>query len=290
MIKSRKIQLRIIRLIVLVSIFMLFSLQLSVQAEVLIDGKLVRERIVESGGTYQGTILLKNKGEAPEKIKIYQTDYSFSCEGVNNYSQPAGQGERSNADWITFNPSYLVIPPGETAEVNYWIKVPLPLDNPLVGTYWSMLMIESIGEDNRDQGISKNEEVNNKDKNVKVNIRQIMRYGIQMVTNIGESGERKLKIIDQKLLKQEGEGYLLQLDVENRGERWLKLKVWAELYGLQEGRLAGKFEGGSFIIYPGTSVRYRINLDGISANKYKALVVLDNQDEYVWGIQYNLDL
>ena len=290
MIKSRKIQLRIIRIIILVSIFMLLSLQLSVQAEVLIDGKLVRERIVELGGTYQGTILLKNKGEAPEKIKIYQTDYSFSCEGVNNYSQPAGQGERSNADWITFNPSYLVIPPGETAEVNYWIKVPLSLDNSLVGTYWSMLMIESIGEDNKDQGISKNEEVNNKDKNVKVNIRQIMRYGIQMVTNIGESGERKLKIIDQKLLKQEGEGYLLQLDVENRGERWLKPKVWAELYGLQEGRLAGKFEGGSFIIYPGTSVRYRISLDGISANKYKALVVLDNQDEYVWGIQYNLDL
>ena len=79
------------------------------------------------------------------------------------------------------------------------------------------------------------------------------------------------------------------MDVENIGERWLTPVLFVELYA-ENGEYAGKFEGGKWRIYPGTSVRYRVDLTSLPEGTYKALIFVDNLDEYVFGAEYTLDI
>lgn len=229
-----------------------FSLLIShvALAGIVAVGGLTHEKVAKVGESYQGVIILRNSDEEPQEAKIYQTDYLFSFDGRNYYGEP-GKLPRSNANWITFSPSRLVIPPKGQSEVNYAVKVP---DNgTLVGTYWSVLMIENIGKDSPEAEVGKSNDVE-----ARLGIRTVIRYGIQMITHIGDTGTRKLKFLNTKLMK-EDEKRILQVDIENIGERRLKSLLWAEFYD-EEGNYAGRFEGGRLNLYPGTSVRYKVDL------------------------------
>lgn len=254
-------------------IFCLFMPFVSV-AGVSVTSGLTYEKEAQQGGTYRGVIQLRNNGDVPQEVKIYQTDYLFFCDGSNIYGEP-GKDPRSNADWITFSPRRLTIPPKGTANVDYIVQV--PDDKALVGTYWSMLMVEGIS--------SSSPEASRREKDkITVGISQVIRYGVQMRTQIGDTGTRKLKFLKTRLLK-EDKGRILQLDIENIGERLLRPALWAELYD-EKGRSVGKFEGGKLGVYPSTSVRFRIDLSRAPKGTYKAMVVADCGDDDLFGATY----
>lgn len=262
--------------IVCLALVFCFWMPSAAHAGVSIIGGLTHQKEAAPGETYKGSIIIKNTSNQPQEIKIYQTDYEFCFDGTNNYGPP-GKLKRSNADWLSFNPHRLIIPSDETLTVNYTIKVP---DDPnLVGTYWSMLMVEGIP---KSSPLSSQPE---KDK-TKIGIIQVVRYGIQMITHIGDTGERKLKFLNTKLLK-ENETRTLQVDIENTGQRWLRPFLWAELYD-DNGSYVGRFEGRIKRIYPGTSVRYKVDLSNAPRGKYKALVVADAGGDYIFGSNYTL--
>ena len=230
-----------------VAIFYLLIPHLSIAA-VTVVGDLTHEKIAKAGEAYQGVITIANPGAKPQEARIYQTDYLFFSDGRNVYGEP-GKSLRSNAGWIAFSPRQLLVPPGGNSEVNYTVRV--PDDESLVGTYWSMIMVEGISEDSAGA-------IEQEKGKVKVGVKTVIRYGIQMVTHIGDTGTRKIKFLKVELLK-EGENRTLQVDAENTGERWLRSSLWVELYD-EKGNNIGKFEGERKRIYPGTSVRYRIDL------------------------------
>ena len=66
-----------------------------------------------------------------------------------------------------------------------------------------------------------------------------------------------------------------------------KPDVTIELFDLN-GLTMGVFSGLKKKIYPTTSTRYKIGLEGISAGKYTALLLADCGEEDVFGM--NLDL
>ena len=121
-------------------------------------------------------------------------------------------------------------------------------------------------------------------------IRQVIRYGIHLVTHIGDTGVGSLEFLETRLLRQGGKR-ILQVDIENIGKRLLKSFLWAELYD-EQGIHIGRFEDSEFHlrIYPGTSVRYRVDLTQVPEGKYKALVVADCGGEDVFGATYTLEL
>lgn len=246
------------------------------QAQISVSGKLTRKFVVELGHFYEGEIVIANAGDVPTEAAVSQSDYLFFADGRYLYPDP-GSVEHSNAPWITlslFLPASLIVPPGEEVFVHYRIEV--PNDPSLAGTYWSMIMVTAaatLPEKVPAEG--------------EVAIHQVVSYGIQIITHIGDTGERKIDILDVKLLREEG--IILQIDVENVGERLIGPEVWAELYD-EEGTSIGRFEAGRRGIYPGCSVRYRIALSEVPSGEYKALVIFDNNDEYVWGAQYDLEL
>jgi len=81
----------------------------------------------------------------------------------------------------------------------------------------------------------------------------------------------------------------LQLDLENTGQRYLRLLVWAELYD-EQGTSVGRFQAGRRGVYPGCSTRFHADLSQVPPGKYNALVVADNGDEYVFGARYDLEI
>jgi len=247
-------------------------------AGVSVVGGLTREVSLQPGSKTEGRIILRNGTDKPQQVKVYQTDYLFWADGRNEYGEP-GTTPRSNARWITHTPQQLTIPPKSTESVYYTIQVPAQED--LKGTYWSMLMVEPLAGESLEP--PKAEE-----GKVAIGVRSVMRYAIQMVTHIGDTGTRDLKFQDRQLVVDGGKR-LLRLDLENTGERWLKPLVWMELYD-EQGASMGRFEGGRFRIYQGCSARYLIDLSEVPAGRYKALIVADNGDEHVFGAQYELEL
>ncbi len=236
------------------------------------------EVVMQPGGKKEGKIILRNSSDAVQEVRVFQTDYMFRCDGTTLYDKP-GTCHRSNCSWITFSPQQFSIPPEETLTVYYTIQT--PRDDKLTGTYWSMLMVEPKPPPEPPAPASE-------DGKVTLGVRTVLRYGIQMVVHIGNTGKRDLKILDKRLSLVGGKR-LLQLDIENTGERWLRPGIWAEVYD-EKGAHVGRFQCNRTRIYPACSTRNCIDLSSLKAGKYQALVVVDNGDESVWGAQYALDI
>ncbi len=251
------------------------------QAQVSVIGELSNDKEAKPGDKYEGIINVRNDTNEPQEVKIYQTDYLFFRDGTNSYADP-GTVARSNAKWIAFSPSFTTVPPQSTVNVNYTVTV--PEDTPtrkLVGSYWSMLMVEGIAKGSAESATNKDP------KKSQMGIRQTIRYGIQIATHIAKPGTKRISFVDTKLLPNENGKRMLQIDIENSGDLWIRPDVYVELFD-DKGASKGKFPGVRYRLYPGTSVRQMIDLTTVTPGTYKAIVVVDAGGEDVYGAEYTL--
>jgi hypothetical protein len=247
-------------------------------AIVSISGSLTREHDVAPGKSYDGTIDVTNPDNAPQEIKVYQTDYFFSADGTVDYGEP-GKLPRSNARWITVTPLQAKIPAGESVTIRYTIQV--PSDRTLHGTYWSIIMVEPI--------LPGSPESSSFDpKKVTVGVREVLRYGLQVVTSFGSTGTGLLEFSHISLKADNGKRLLI-VDLKNSGERWLRASLWAELYD-SKGSYVGRFDGGKHRLFPGTTARFTAELQGVTGSTYKALIVADCGGDDVFGANVSLVL
>ncbi len=241
-----------------------------------VENGLVHEVNSEVGGTYYGTIIISNKDNESQDIKIIQTDYRFRYDGTNYYGNPS-ENPRSNAEWITFNPVQFTIPPKGNSVVDYTIRV--PKDGGLVGTYWSMCMVEAVPKDEADESDL---------PRGSIMMRSIFRTGIQMRVNIGNpGGTHELTFLDAELVR-ENSARTLHVDIENVGEIFLSPSLSVELYDMK-GKITGTFTGNKRGIYPETSKRFTVDLSDVPQGKYKALIIADCGGDYVFGADYTLN-
>jgi hypothetical protein len=264
-----------VKFLSLIILSVLILLPFSGEGAVSVIGGLTRETSVTPGGKYPGSVIVKNVSDEPEEIKIYQTDFLSYADGSQAYDDP-GTMPRSNAKWITFAPVRIIIAPRDTATIHYEINV--PEDKTMTGTYWSLLMVEMVG-----QAAPESDAVNKNEATI--GIQQVFRYAIQIVTNFGDSGNSKLKL-DAALLKKEGKR-IFQVDAENTGDRWLRPFLWMELYD-DQGNHIGRFEGNRIRVYPGTSARGTIDLSELPEGTYKATLIADGGGQNVFGANYTL--
>lgn len=250
-------------------------------AQVSIIGELSQDKDALPGDVYTGTIVIRNDTQEPQEAKVYQTDYTFQFNGTNNYGEP-GLFPRSNAKWIAFSPSYVTLPPQGTMAVNFTVTVPKETDSTkLVGSYWSMLMVEGIQKGSAESSIRP------KGTKAQMGIMQTIRYGIQIATTIAKTGTRKIQFIDHNIIKKEDGKRILQIDIENTGEIAIRPDVYVELFN-EQGASLGKYPGVKYRIYPGTSVRQSIDVSSVVEGTYKAIIVVDAGGDDVFGAQYKL--
>ncbi|HTP79082.1 MAG TPA: hypothetical protein VMM57_01620 [Bacteroidota bacterium] len=263
------------------ALFFLFLVPNFLLGQVSVIGELSQDKMARPGETYTGSIIIRNDTNEPQEAKVYQTDYTFHYSGTNNYGDP-GSMPRSNAKWVTFSPAYLTLPPASTMAIDYSVAVPKDLTGkPLIGTYWSMLMVEGIQKGSAESSLRQ------KDTKAQMGIMQTIRYGIQIATSIANTGTKKVNFIGAKLVAKEEGKRALQIDIENTGELVMRPDVTVDLFD-EKGVARGKFEGVKYRIYPGTSVRQTIDVSSVTPGNYKARVVVDAGGDDIFGAEYVL--
>jgi len=241
-------------------------------------GGLSRISSAQPGEEIEHEIVLRNSGGADVLVHIYPTDYMFFADGRSVYGEP-GTTERSNAAWFTLSSEWITVPARSEAAVYY--RGRLPVGEPLSGTYWSMLMVEPVGAPDAQQ-------VGGGDGRPGISVATQVRFGIQIITDVGETGAPDLRLFDRRLVADDG-ARVLEIDVENTGDRWVYPLTWVEIYD-GAGGFVGRFESSRKRIFPGCSVRHEFDLSEVPRGKYTALVIIDNTDEYVFGAQYTLEI
>ncbi|HLE56783.1 MAG TPA: hypothetical protein VJB15_06850 [Rhodothermia bacterium] len=252
---------------------------LPANAQIAIGTSLRNDIEVSPDHRYTGTIVIKNSSGEEQQAKIYQTDYLFRSDGTNEFGEP-GTAVRSNAPWVHVSASSVTVPPNGSVPLDYAVEVPLDLKGePLNGSYWSMVMVEGIPSESAERTIGV------ADSDIRLGVRQVIRYGIQIATHVRGTGESRLNPMEQTVTVLEDGRAELRLDVENLGTRYVVPKTWVEIYA-QDGAAVGRFDGADARIYPGTSVRQRYNLGVLDPGPYTALVIFDSGGEVVDAVEY----
>jgi hypothetical protein len=250
-----------------------------VYGQIAVVSGLSEEHAASPGETYEGIIDVRNETAEPQEVRVYQTDYLFYADGTNLYNEP-GSHPRSNAGWISYNPDYFVLTPGSTASVTYSVTVPANSDT-LSGSYWSMLMVEGVPKGSAESTLG--------DAQTQVGIRTMLRFGVQITTDIAGTGSRLVAFENPSLENTEEGGRMLRVDLLNAGLLAMRPDVWLELYD-EQGQSHGRIEGSALRIYPGTSVRQRFDLSAVAAGRYRAFLFADAGGSEVFGAQYTLEL
>lgn len=251
-------------------------------AQVSVVGDLSRDEEVRPGQVIEGVILIKNDTPEIQEAKVYQTDYSFHFSGSNTYGDP-GTSPRSNARWISFSPAFVTLPPNASVAVNYTVTVPRDPSRQLLGTYWSMIMVEGIVK-----GSAESAQPAPKAK-AQMGLAQTMRYAIQIATTIAGTGAIDVKFLNAAVTTRDDSTRVLVADLENAGERFIRPNVYVELFD-EAGLSRGRYDGTRFRMYPGTSVRQTIDISSMPAGTYKALLVVDAGGDEAFAAQYTLKL
>ena len=241
-------------------------------AQVSVISSTLEERQAAPGERYAGTVRLRNTSGQPQQARVYQTDYRFLADGRTFYEQP-GTAPRSNAPWVTFNPSQLTLAPGEEATVAYTVAV--PAGGEVRGSYWSVLMVETAAPQAAASARG-------------VGITPSIRYAVQVATHVGQA-QRRIAFEGARLSGAEGGARALEVDVVNTGEQADRLELRVDLFDA-EGSPAGRLTSTRGLVYPGTSIHQRFDLASLPPGTYRALLVVDTGSDEVFGAEYTLKL
>lgn len=257
----------------LLSIAVILLSTLFSTANIVVLNGLTHENQSQQGETYRGSIQIQNTAAKPKSVRVYLRDYWFSYTGESKHD-PAGTLPRSNGPWITFNPELLTLEPNETTTINF--EVAVPANDTLRGTYWSVLMVE---------GITPPDTFN---FNTGVTINTAIRYAVQIITNIGNTGATDIQFPGLQLTKQQ-ENNVLNVVVENTGERILKPEMSLEIFD-DEGNTVAVLKADKRKTFPGTSIMVQLVLEGIKPGNYTGVLIADCGDDNVFGTNLSLEI
>jgi len=266
---------------ILVVLFALWNAPSAWSGSLTVQGSGVEEATVQPGEKIEGKIAVSNPGNEAQNVLIKMSDYLFFANGKNLRNKP-GSDPRSNGQWVSFVPNRLTIPPKGTEFVKYSILV--PNNGNLKGTYWSMLFVETLPKNHPEFIQEKSSVVSGK---TRLGIQFRLRYGVLMITHIGITGTKALRIIDKSIASEKG-NVIFRADIENSGERLLRPTVWIDIF--DKGQSLGHFKGEQLRIFPGCSARFSINLAKVPKGAYTSLLTVDTGDESIIGAKYQLDI
>jgi len=260
--------------IILFAIFFFGLCPLKIFAGFEVVGSLTYKHIAQKGEKYSTVFKVHNFGEQSQEVRIYLRDYLFDYNGTSFYNEP-GSHERSNAPWIKYSPKTIFLKENEVQNVQF--EVDVPQNENLVGTYWSVLMVEGVCLTN---------------PNIKgqLTINNSIRYALQIVTNIGKTGKGQLEFQKPGIVKEGGKQFF-DFIMLNIGEKLISPDVSMELFDAETGLSIKVLKAPKNGMYPNTSTKWRFSLDGIPRGKtYKAVIVADGSGEDVFGLEYTIVL
>lgn len=252
-------------------------------AEISIIGDLLEQFESTPGGEAKGSFTIRNIGQTDESVRIFATDYTYKADGTTHYHEdnPNVAHGRSNVEWITLDTQKALIAPGEERVVHYSVKV--PTGQPLVGTYWSILMIEpEVQITETDKGVS---------------LTPIFRYAVQIMNHFRDGAKADLKVesakvdvvqphLHEKIAAKEGEEkprkVEFTLDIANDGDLGLNPEITCELLD-KNGTTVFEGKHPKSWLLPDCSVRSRFDVTNLPSGKYSGIFTMDAGGENYFG-------
>jgi hypothetical protein len=248
----------------------LLALTRGATAQIAVSSPTVVENQVVPGESYRGAIRIRNSSPSEtRRALIYQTDYLFAANGSNNYAQP-GTLARSNATWLTIDVPEVELPPGGDAVVEYTVRVPRD-SAALIGSYWSMVMIEDRPSLRSAAPPARS-----------VAVTTIMRYAVQVASHIAGTGAPRLTFSAPKM-----EDGMVSVDITNAGTLACRPALRLEVYGA-DGTVVATQSAQRGLLYPETSLRQAFALKQLAPGTYTALLVADVGGSELFGIRYQI--
>lgn len=232
---------------------------------------------VQPGEVLTHQVTLENTGQAPSLVDVSKVDFRLDMNGDVVFEQ-AGTLETSNAAW-TEVASQVEVPPMSTYSLPVAIKVPTDV---AAGSYWSLLFVEpveaiSTARQEGEGGVSASVTVN-------------YRFGVTLITHVGEPAERVLLFHDPAVVRDEDSGTSsISVTIENTTRFIVAGEAWLELYD-QQGSLVQQNARTAFRSYPGARIRETFDLGALEGETYQAVIIADAGSDDVFGVRYDLDL
>lgn len=244
----------------------------SLQAAVTILNGLTHNFTVTPGQTYSGQIQIGNTDNRPRMAIISQFDYQTNANGESSFLKPGKTG-RSNISWINLSESTVRINAKDNYTVTFEVRVPNDLTGD--GTYWSVIMVEPVEEADTGKLAKGQFRIENK-----------IRYAIQVICQVGESGKIDVKFLGAEVLRENGQR-VVNIDLENTGQRYVRPVIQLEFFDA-EGKEAGTFQSNDQGLYPGSSLRYKVDITALPPGEYKVVALANCTVDNVFGINLTL--
>ena len=134
--------------IIFLILFLVHLFAGSVQAQLLLEEGKVK-RTVSPGEKVADSLTLHNTTAVPVDVRAYLEDFEYvpPFNGSKKF-YPAGTVKRTAANWISFQPKEVHVPPHTKKKINYTISVPEDAS----GGYYSVLFFEGMKQQKVTQG------------------------------------------------------------------------------------------------------------------------------------------
>jgi hypothetical protein len=228
--------------------------------EIIIQDEMTKIFNVTKGESGNGYISVYNQSLQNTSIKITQADYTYNEQGESFFLEP-GKFYRSNSTWIKA-PSTLMIPAGRSVQIPFTFST--PNNNTLIGSYWSILLIEE--EHNYADFVPADFYIN-------------YRYSIQIIHNIKGTGNIDIEFGDLNFMED-----FIALTLKNTGSLWVEANVKIDIYD-ENTAFIGSYTSEGERIYPDLSQRIVIPYKPLNKGSYYAVIVTDCGNNRIFGNQ-----
>lgn len=219
---------------------------------------------VPPGGSQRGKITVANNSEERQIFQVDFGDFDASREGKSQFLEK-GQLPRSCAEWVSADPSYFELQPGEQQEI--MLVMDVPQDSTALMARWAVAYIRLAQERKAKQEGG---------DGLIVNLNQSYRFGVYIFQTPPSVTYSKGEVIDFTYKENS-----LVLRLRNIGETFLKCNSYAEVTNLANGETR-RLEAKNFTVLPASNrdVVFQLPSDYPPGN-YSVLGVLDygNRDE-----------
>jgi len=261
-------------------ILLVISFLLSCLNAVIVQDQLTKVFTLEPGETGIEYININNPDDKILQVKISQADYIYNAKDDNWYLEP-GKYNRSNAKWITVSQNVNL---NAYESISLPVKVSVPNDITLKGSYWSVIFIEDASPAVVDDNVSND------------NLIFAYRYAIQIVTNIKDTGEMDLEFKNFIIEKLDSTNtQIITFDLNNYGNLWVDALIKIDIFD-DKTNFIGSFYAKNQKVYPGLDKKVSVPLIPLKTSEngklitYYAVLVADCGNSKIFGHQFSFSV
>ncbi|APD05832.1 hypothetical protein UJ101_00280 [Flavobacteriaceae bacterium UJ101] len=250
---------------IIINIFLVLIPLLSF-SNIVVSNGLTHHHVSKEGDIVTGEIIVINNGEETENITIYTEDLPNACLEDDKLKT------RSLLDWLEVDVSQKSLLPKEEYTIKYTLKIPEGGINS--GSYWGLILVE-VAKPIKEEVIQGGVRISSK-----------VRYGIQIINDIGNEDDVKMDFQEVQIEKINGEHHVEAI-VKNNGNFVVKPAVILELF--KDGEKIKNVELPFKKVYPNSCKDFTFVIDDLAAGNYDGVIVADDGENLI-GINITIEV